>query len=310
MTYRIILTIAASLALVGCTPYQEMSGVKGLLGGVQAHRIDESTVQILARGNAFTDTDTITRYTLRKAAEETVADGYDGFYIVSDQDRSRHQTISRTDISGTANGSTFINGTATGFGNTALFNGTANSTTFLSGTATTTAYNIIKPGETITIKMFRGPKPSNAPGVYDAHELLRYMVPPQRTGGHPESGESITASRQPNLLSVANPVPGSNPNTLEDTLRQVSADVKVPMNFGQNTVVTKVEAIGTQLRLTANISGQVPLISQYDNMASQICALEPQYQIFHAGASVRVVYLNAGGENIGAITMTRRECGL
>ena len=307
MRCQIIPAIIACSMLAACTPYQEMSGVKGLLGGVQAHRIDETTVQVLARGNALTDADTITRYTLRKAAEETLAAGYDGFYIVSDQDRTRRRIVSTMDISGTANGTTSVHGTMTGAGNTAFISGTANSTAFLSGTATTQTYNIIKPGETVTIKMFRGPKRSNAPGVYDAHELLRFMVPPQRTSSRVASGESVPTSQSP---SVTNPASASNPNTLEDALRQVAIEAKVPMDIGQGTTITKVEAAGAQLLLTASITGQAPLTSQFDNTATQICELEQQYQILSAGASIRVVYLGADGTNVGAITMTRRECGL
>ncbi|WP_374658513.1 hypothetical protein [Phenylobacterium sp.] len=164
---RIISAVIACSALAACaTPYQEM----GLLGGVQASRIDETTVQISARGNGYTNAETITRHALRKAAEETVAAGYDGFYIASAQDRTRHMTQ-------------YTSGSATtNFSGTVM--GTGSNTAFLMGTGTThysppQATTVVKPGEAVIIKMFRGAKPSDAPGVYDAHELLRFLAPPQ-----------------------------------------------------------------------------------------------------------------------------------
>lgn len=139
---------AAVLAIVvaGCaTQYKEM----GATGGVMAARIDADTFQITARGNAFTDPDTIQRFALRKAAEETIANGYDVFEVVSARDRSR--TGRHSSAYGTARGGYVV---AWGSG-----------------------WDIIKPGETVLIKMRRGPKPSDAPaGVFDAREVLRYMV--------------------------------------------------------------------------------------------------------------------------------------
>lgn len=165
--WRMMLTAAACSTVAACaTPYQEM----GFFGGVQASRIDETTVQISARGNAYTSAETISRYALRKAAEETIADGYDGFFIVSDQDRTRHSTY-------------YSPGTAT-----TTYSGTAMSTgyntAYVSGIGTTSytppqAYTFVKPGEAVMIKMFKGPKRSDAPGVYDAHELLRFLAPPK-----------------------------------------------------------------------------------------------------------------------------------
>lgn len=175
MKRRIIFAVVASSVLAACaTPYQESglssSGVRGLLGGVQASRIDETTIQISTRGNAYTSAETITRYALRKAAEETLAYGYDGFYVVSDQDRTRRVTD-------------YTPGSATtSFSGTVM--GTGNNTAFVTGSGTTAysppeAITYVKPGSTLTVKMFKGPKPNDAPGVYDARDLLRFLVPPQ-----------------------------------------------------------------------------------------------------------------------------------
>jgi hypothetical protein len=140
----------------------------GLMGGVSAQRIDETTFEVSAKGNGFTDQETISHYVMRKAAEETVADGYDLFMIVDSRDRSHFSTFT---TAGTVN--TTTTGQASIYGNQ------------ISGTATTNGYytppathHIFKPGQAATVKMFKGAKPANAPpNVYDAREVLRFMTP-------------------------------------------------------------------------------------------------------------------------------------
>lgn len=153
---KLAFMVVACGALTACaTPYQE----QGFLGGVHATRVDETTVQIAARGNAYTDADTINHYAIRKAAEETLADGFDLFLIVNAADRTRQ-------------GSFVTNGSATT--NTSYFAGTATSqTTYNPGQVV----NFVKPGETMTIKLFKGAKPANAPSnLFDAREVLKYIV--------------------------------------------------------------------------------------------------------------------------------------
>lgn len=164
---RIILA-GVCLALSSCaTPYQGM----GLTGGVTATRIDETTVEIYAAGNGFTNQETISHYVMRKAAEETLADGYDLFLIVDRRNRSR---VSQFTTEGQINTST--TGTYSGYGNTVY--GTSNT----NGTYTPPqTYNIFKPGEGATIKMFRGMKPTDAPAnLFDAHEVSRFMTPQKK----------------------------------------------------------------------------------------------------------------------------------
>lgn len=138
------LAAALLLGLAGCaTPYQEM----GFLGGVQATQVTQDTFQIAARGNAYTGADTIQRYALRKAAETTVAAGYDLFMLGDRQDRTRRATV----ISGDASDGSF-----SGF-----------------------AQTLVKPGETVLVKMFKGAKPADAPAnLFDARDVLKYLGQP------------------------------------------------------------------------------------------------------------------------------------
>jgi len=141
-----VAAVGVSLMLSACaTPYQEM----GALGGVKATRISGDTAQITARGNAYTDPDTIQRYALRRAAEETVADGFDLFRISTDLDRTQ------------AGSQSF--GYATG-GRYSAF-----------GSAFTMP--IVKPGQTLLIRMYKGPKPDPMPdGMFDAREVQTYLA--------------------------------------------------------------------------------------------------------------------------------------
>jgi hypothetical protein len=137
---------SAALALAGCaTPYQQM----GPTGGVRATRITDDIAQVTASGNAYTDPDTVQRYALRRAAEETVADGFDLFRISADLDRSATGTASY----GVASGNRY--------------------SVFGSGFT----MPIVKPGQTLMIKMMKGPKPDPMPdGEFDAREVLSHLV--------------------------------------------------------------------------------------------------------------------------------------
>lgn len=145
------------------TPYQNM----GFTGGVGATRIDETTLQISARGNGFTDPDKITRYVMRKAAEETVADGFGLFLVVSQEDRSRTGTFVTP-----GSATTTTSGTTSYVGSYAYENATSQTTY-----APARLHRFVKPGETATIKMFKGAKPADAPpNLFDAREVLKYMA--------------------------------------------------------------------------------------------------------------------------------------
>jgi hypothetical protein len=139
-----IIVLGALLASCA-TPYGEM----GPLGGVRGSRISEDVAQITASGNAYTDADTIQRFALRRAAEETVLDGFDLFRIIGRGDQTRTGTQTTAFATGRYNW-------ATGFGY---------------------SMPVVKPGETLMIKMIKGPRPDPMPdGEFDAHEVLKFIA--------------------------------------------------------------------------------------------------------------------------------------
>jgi hypothetical protein len=142
------LTIIAALCLAACsTTYHD----RDVFGGVEAHRISDDTAQITARGNVFSDPDVIVRYVLRRAAEETIADGYDLFRVATDLDRT--QSVLGSFVVATVERQYYLEPSVTGA--------------------------FVKPGETLIIKMSKGPRPNPMPdGVYDAREVIKYLGQP------------------------------------------------------------------------------------------------------------------------------------
>jgi hypothetical protein len=109
---------------------------QGFGGGVSATRLDERTLRISARGNSFTDEATVSEYAMIKAAEETLRAGYGHFQIM--------------DGAGTARFTPMV----------------------MKGTF----IPMWKPGVAMMVRMYPGPKQSDAPeGVYDAHEVMTYI---------------------------------------------------------------------------------------------------------------------------------------
>jgi hypothetical protein len=142
-----------AFALCACTtPYGEM----GLLGGVSATQIDANTLQIAARGNGYTGSDTIQRYVLLRAAEETAKRGFDLFLIVSSKDVT--QTLYSVSSSGNSVSSSTHSVTMT--------------------TSSGLAIPVPLPGEDVLVKMFKGEKPADAPpNLYKASEVIQYVGP-------------------------------------------------------------------------------------------------------------------------------------
>jgi len=126
----LLIAVAAGFTLTGCvTPYQSM----GFLGGVRATKVNANTMRIFSQGNGYTSFFLIDAYARLKAAEVTIAHGYDFFQIIDFNDSSRVQNISFSPYTSTP---------------------------------------VTKPEETLLIKMFKGPKPADAGGDYlDAREI-------------------------------------------------------------------------------------------------------------------------------------------
>lgn len=137
--------LLALLPAACATPYQKL----GPTGGVKAVQLQTDLAQVTARGSIMTDADTVERYVLRKAAETTLNSGFDHFEIVSVSDRTRA-------IQGFAGYMRAVGQGLPTAGVTVPF---------------------IRPGETVLIRMLRGPQPTAAGAVvFDARDLLEHLT--------------------------------------------------------------------------------------------------------------------------------------
>ena len=79
-----ILALAAGLtACATATPYQPNVPGQPVSGGYSDYRLDANKFRVTFAGNTLTSRDTVERYLLYRAAELTVAQGYDWFLIAA-----------------------------------------------------------------------------------------------------------------------------------------------------------------------------------------------------------------------------------
>ncbi|MDO9336913.1 MAG: hypothetical protein Q7T61_10980 [Caulobacter sp.] len=86
-----IAAILATSGLAACataTPYQPNVRGQSTSGGYTDYRIAENRFKVGFSGNSLTSRDTVERYLLFRAAELTLAQGYDGF-VLADREVNR-----------------------------------------------------------------------------------------------------------------------------------------------------------------------------------------------------------------------------
>lgn len=113
--------------------------------------------------------------------------------------------------------------------------------------------------------------------------------------------------------SAASPLTATIPE-LERRLQLAAAkaNAATPSPLNNITTATKVEAIGTQILITANVNEAGATLTEADrtSVTNQICANMASPELLKAGASIRIIYLDRSGQYIGSVMVTRSECGL
>lgn len=150
--------IAIGALLSSCaTPYQQM----GLMGGVNVQPIDSTTLRITGRGNAFTSTQTLEKYVVLRAAEETRRRGYDLFLVTGGQLLSKPGVV-------TVAGRTYTYETVDAYDNPVT----------QTYAAPDTAIHYTKPQTSMVIRMLKGPKPADAPkNLFVSADVIRFLGP-------------------------------------------------------------------------------------------------------------------------------------
>ena len=83
-------SIFIAIFLVGCaTGYQQ----QGLSGGYTDSLTGTTTATVTFKSNAFTSAEETRRYAMRRAAEVTLANGYDYFLIENDNQYVKNQQL-------------------------------------------------------------------------------------------------------------------------------------------------------------------------------------------------------------------------
>ena len=147
--------LAASLACAACaTPYQ----TDGFSGGQEPRWRDGAVLEVISGGNGYTSSSRLRRMTLLRAAEEAIKYDYRYFIELGSEDTGRSSTV---DLPQT----TTTTGSVTPNGNSLTYNSTT--------TTSVNSYDVYKPGENSTFRMFREPPPGMHPGqYYDAYEVF------------------------------------------------------------------------------------------------------------------------------------------
>ena len=121
--------------------------------------------------------------------------------------------------------------------------------------------------------------------------------------------QSLAAANGP----PASPLKATIPE-LESRLQLAAAkaNAATPTPLDNITTATKVEAIGTQILITAkvNTAGAVLTDPVRSSVTNQICANMASPDLLKAGASIRIKYFDRDGQDIGSVMVTRTECGV
>lgn len=154
-----------ALVLIACvTPYQR----QGARGGFSDARLDATTFRVTFKGNGYTSRERVENYLHYRCAEVTLESGYDYFVVLDANTEARHGSYTTpTHVNSYTSGSATYVGGGTAYGQ-------ATTTTTVTPGQT---YSWTKHGATAVIKVFRGQKQQDEPGVYDAREVIQYLGP-------------------------------------------------------------------------------------------------------------------------------------
>jgi hypothetical protein len=95
---RLVIALAAAAALVGlaacetATPYQPLAPGSAQSGGYSEVKLEQDRWRVTFAGNSMTSRETVETYLLYRAAELTLAQGYDWFETVQRQTEKHSET--------------------------------------------------------------------------------------------------------------------------------------------------------------------------------------------------------------------------
>jgi hypothetical protein len=128
---------------------------------------------------------------------------------------------------------------------------------------------------------------------------------------------SQSATTDPSVATANSPATSPLTATIPELesrlqLAAAKANAATPTPLDNITTATKVEAIGTQILISAkvNASGMVLTDLIRSSVTNQICANMASPDLLKEGASIRIKYADRDGRDIGSVMVTRTECGV
>ena len=184
-TATVVALVGLALGLTGCetaTPYQPLQRGTAVSGGFSDQRLDADHVRVTFQGNTLTSRATVESYLLYRAAELTVAQGFDWFETVDRHtDQEKHSYVEHDPFYGPGFGSGYGYGFwrpswryyGGGFGwrgwdpywGSPFWGDTGQLQT------------VEKFQATAEIVMHRGPKPDGDPKAFDARGVMANLGP-------------------------------------------------------------------------------------------------------------------------------------
>jgi hypothetical protein len=157
---RQLCALALLVVLVACTsptPYRAATDDTGY----RDQQIETNRFRVSFTGNSATPLGRVQDYALYRAAELTVANGFDYFRVASRSTDTQGGVVSGPSVGFGVGGGTGGGGGGVGIGLSSILGG---------------GY---PQGSTVSmdIVMFRGEKPADDQNAYDAHQVLRRLAP-------------------------------------------------------------------------------------------------------------------------------------
>jgi hypothetical protein len=147
-----------------------------------------------------------------------------------------------------------------------------------------------------------------APGAAPGISAGQFMA------GQPASPAPTFDPNKPFTTESASPPSATQSDELSTRLRLAAAkaNAATPIALDEMTTVSKVEAIGSQILLTANVntSGVAITDALRSKISNELCANPSSPALLKAGASIRIKYFERTGRELGSVMVTREECGI
>lgn len=146
-------------------------------------------------------------------------------------------------------------------------------------------------------------------------DQIRRSCTPTRAGKPDEdiAPQQLPVDRTVSRGAVPLPSP-ANTRNLDGNLNfaAAKANAATPMALDASTTITKAEAVGNQLLLTADVqtTGVRMSESKRASVRNELCANQLSPALLAAGASIRIKYVELNGKEVGSVMVTSKECGL